>query len=43
MSEEFAKAVKDFARVYPIEDGIEVDLTADHLQTPLNTRKTKIG
>ena len=43
MSEEFAKAVKDFARVYPIEDGIEVNLTSDHLSTPLNTRKTKIG
>ena len=43
MSEEFAKAVKDFARVYPIEEGIEVNVTADHLSTPLNTRKTKIG
>lgn len=42
MSEEFAKAVKDFARVYPIEDGIEIDLTDDHLATPLNTRKTKV-
>jgi len=43
MSEEFAKAVKDFARVYPIEEGIQVDLTADHLSTPQNTRKTKVG
>lgn len=42
MSEEFAKAVKDFARVYPIEDGIQIDLTEDHLATPLNTRKTKL-
>ncbi len=41
MSEEFARAVKDFARVYPIEDGLEVDLTPDHLETPVNTRKTK--
>lgn len=42
MSEEFAKAVKDFARVYPIEEGLEIDLTADHLHTPINTRKTKV-
>lgn len=41
MSDEFARAVKDFARVYPIEDGLEVDLTQDHLATPVNTRKTK--
>lgn len=43
MSEEFAKAVKDFARVYPIEKGIEVDLTEDHLATAVNTRKTRVG
>ena len=43
MSEEFARAVKDFARVYPIEEGLEVDLTEDHLATPINTRKTKLG
>ena len=42
MSEEFARAVKDFARVYPIEDGIVVDLTDEHMSTPINTRKTKI-
>lgn len=41
MSEEFARAVKDFARVYPIEEGLEVDLTEDHLQNPVNTRKMK--
>jgi hypothetical protein len=27
--EEFIKAVKDFARVYPIEDGMEVDLSRE--------------
>lgn len=41
MSEEFARAVKDFARVYPIEEGIEVDLTEDHLETAVNTRSAK--
>ena len=43
MQMEFANKVKDFARVYPIEDGIVVDLTDDHLQTSVNTRKTKMG
>lgn len=43
MSEEFARAVKDFARVYPIEAGGEVDLTEDHLQTAVNTRKRKVA
>lgn len=28
-NEEFCKAVKDFAKVYPIEEGLEVDLTRD--------------
>lgn len=39
MSEEFAKAVKDFARVYAIEEGTEIDLTDEHLSTPVNTKK----
>jgi predicted metal-dependent peptidase len=42
MQEEFARKVKEFARVYPIEDGITVDLTDDHLQTAVNTRKQKM-
>ena len=40
MSEEFARAVKDFARVYPIEEGQIVDLDQEtHLDTPVNTKK----
>lgn len=40
--EEFANAVKDYARVYPLEEGLVVDLTADHLSTPVNTKKSKM-
>lgn len=40
--EEFAKAVKDFARVYSIEDGMSVDLTENNLDTDVNTRRNKI-
>lgn len=43
MSDEFARAVKDFARVYAIEAGGEVDLSEDHLQGSVNTRKRKVG
>ena len=37
-SEEFAKAVKDYARVFPIEDGVVVDLSETALEQPVNTR-----
>lgn len=38
MSDEFAKAVKDYARVNAIEEGSVVDLTEDALSAPVNTR-----
>lgn len=41
-SEEFAKAVKGFARVYPIEEGITVDLTENAMDQPVNTRQNKM-
>lgn len=41
MSEEFAKGVKDYARVYVIEEGTEVDLTENSLENPVNTRGAK--
>ncbi len=41
-SEEFAKAVKDYARVYAIEDGATVDLSEEALSQPVNTRGTKL-
>lgn len=37
--EEFIKQVKDFARVYPIEEGMEVDLTRDgYLDENISTK-----
>jgi predicted metal-dependent peptidase len=37
--EEFSKAVESYARVYPIREGLEVDLTEDYKSAPvLNTR-----
>ena len=43
MNLEFAKAVSDYARVYPIEKGLTVDLSADATSDmPVNVRKTKI-
>lgn len=41
-SEEFAKAVKGFARVYPIEEGITVDLTENAMDQPVNVRQNKM-
>lgn len=41
MSEEFAKQVKDYARVYAIEEGTEVNLTDSALDEPVNTRGGK--
>lgn len=40
-SEEFAKAVKEFARVYVIEEGVEIDLTDEHLSQSVNTKRHK--
>lgn len=41
-SEEFAKAVSAYARVYPIEDGVAVDLTEEALSQPVSTKGTKL-
>lgn len=38
MSDEFAKGVKDYARVHAIEEGSVVDLTDEALSAPVNTR-----
>lgn len=40
-SEEFAKAVKDYARVYVIEEGVEIDLTDQHLSQSVSTKRHK--
>lgn len=40
-SEEFIKGVKDYARVYVIEEGTEVDLSDTAMEVPVNTRGAK--
>lgn len=42
MSDEFAKAVKDYARVYPIVEGMVIDMTEEALSSPVNTRGSKL-
>lgn len=41
MQDEFIKGVKDFARVYPIEEGVVIDLTEDALSQPVTRSKIR--